>query len=124
MRTVWYLAHPVNGDDEYTNEGNMKHIIELMQFFLENDVYVVAPYYAQCVAFPESNDERREQGLAIDCVTVQKLGALMLTGHKVSTGMRVELDALLSISPYALVNLTGLSKAEIKRLYIETGKLQ
>jgi hypothetical protein len=87
---LFYLAHPLAPDDKYTFEQNMEHVVWVMRECYDAGIYVVAPYHTVSLALAENNLEHRRIGLEVDCNLVRKLDGLILTGHKLSSGMQVE----------------------------------
>lgn len=103
---VWYLAHPVAPDERFSLQENLDHTVEVLRILFETGVYAVAPWHTMLLGIPDS-PENRELGLAIDVAVVRKLGRIILTGHKVSSGMKVEIESLPSGA--TTINLVGVA---------------
>jgi len=117
-RSVWYLAHPLKPDEQYTVEQNMAHVVHMTRLFFEEGVYVCTPYHTCMLALDDTNLKHRAMGIEMDKAVLTKLNRIILVGHKVTVGMREELE-LIHSEGGAWENLTGLSDAKIHE-YIET----
>lgn len=91
---VWYLSHPIAPDTSFTFEQNIAHVKHIMRLFYDAGVRVVAPYLSIMEVLDEENLEHRRIGLEVDCVVAQKLRYFILSGHKLSSGMKTEYEAL------------------------------
>lgn len=111
--SVYYLAHPLTPDDRFTYEQNMAHVLEMVRFFLDNDVHVIAPYHTHCLVLDDQNEKHRELGLEIDVRVVKSLKRIILVGHKQSRGMTIEREACESIRG-TVHDFVGATRAEIK----------
>lgn len=91
---VWYLAHPIAGDVQYTTEQNLAHVLKIQKLFFDAEIYTTAPYYSWIVQFGGTSDFKNiMQMLDMDCECVVRLGGIILVGHKISRGMSFELEA-------------------------------
>jgi hypothetical protein len=95
---VFYLAHPLTTDDKHTYEENMDHVLKVARILLDNGVRVIVPWHTLCICMDDSNPEHRKLGLEIDCYVAAKLGRIILSGHKVSTGMAAEVRAVSAVN--------------------------
>lgn len=102
---VWYLAHPISADKQFTAQQNMDHVVKLCGILLNRSIKVVAPYHTHLLCLDDNNETHRKIGLETDCAVARALGRIVLTGHKLSDGMKAELAAC----PTAIiVNLIGM----------------
>jgi hypothetical protein len=113
---VYYLSHPLAADEKYTFQQNMDHVVHLMRLFYEEGMYVIAPYHTICLALPDDNAEYRRIGLEVDCNIARLMGNLILVGHKLSKGMKNELESA-SEGPdedKRIYDLIGLTDGELR----------
>ena len=107
---VWYLAHPVAPDDRYTYEQNMAHTLKVIGILMDAGVRVVAPWHTLCLCLDESNPDNRRLGLEIDCYVASALKRIILTGHKVSHGMKQEVQAIAKLGEEGwIIDVVGVS---------------
>lgn len=112
---VWYLSHPLAPDEHMTFQQNMDDVIRIMRICFEEGVRVIAPYHTICLALDDDNSEWRRIGLETDCYVAQKLGRIILSGHKLSTGMQNECDAAMKCKTgFHLLDIRGLHEDEIR----------
>ena len=104
---VWYLAHPIAADGEYSTEENLEHARKVLRLFLEAGIYVTAPWIPACEVLDDTNVDHRRLGLDIDTTIVSHLRKLILTGHRVSEGMYREIAAIEIVGGW-VVDLTGI----------------
>lgn len=116
---IWYLAHPLADDESYTFAQNMEHVVKLMRIFYEEGWYVVAPYHTICLALDDDNAEWRRIGLEVDCNVVRKLGKLILTGHKLSSGMRNEFLSCMETPGGVVHNFIGFTDDQLRTILRE-----
>jgi hypothetical protein len=57
---------------------------------------------------PDSDPEYRRIGLEVDCDLAKMTGLMIMTGHKVSSGMQKELEAVKTVG-HTVINLVGTS---------------
>src|SRR5947208_2104557 len=86
IHKIFYLAHPLAPDDQFTFDENMEHVVWVMRECYDAGIYVVAPYHTISLALDEDSLEHHRIGLEIDCTLIPKLDGLILTGHKRSRG--------------------------------------
>lgn len=111
---IWYLAHPVASDEVKTIDQNLADILHLMRLFTRQGVKVQAPYYTLIQACEDNEPEIRLRGMEINLRICRTFGTILLTGHKVSKGMRDELDAATECKQGGVIfNFIGMSNAEI-----------
>ena len=95
MREVYYLAHPVRGD-EAANLANAKWWLRFL-FHHDPDRVYVAPWIAEVEAFAETgfseNPDIVTKALADDVEVVRHCDGIILVGGRVSSGMQIERDA-------------------------------
>lgn len=105
-KSVWYLAHPVAADKQYTTQQNLDHILVMLKTCWQEGFRVFAPYHTMCHVFSEST-EYRQHGLEADCELVRRLGLMICVGHKLSSGMRLEAKALGELDEFYCLDFTG-----------------
>lgn len=91
---VFYMSHPLQADDKMTFQENVAHAKQMMRVCFDEGFRVVAPYLSIIEVLDDDNLEHRKIGLETDCYVAHQLGRIIMTGHKVSTGMQCELDAV------------------------------
>lgn len=112
--SVWYLAHPVAGDERFTYDQNLEHVLKIAFLCFEEGFRVYVPWYAMCLIMPDSNPEYRRIGLEVDCELARLTGLMIQTGHKLSSGMQQELDALNMEPETICINCIGANDQEIR----------
>lgn len=90
--TVWYLSHPLAPDDRYTFQQNLDHTLHMLRLVLYEGYHAIAPYHTHCLVLDDTNSQHRCLGLETDVGTARALGRIILTGHRISAGMQLELD--------------------------------
>lgn len=118
-RTIWYLAHPVAPDDRFTYEQNLAHVVHLLRVCYEEGFRVYAPWHTICLGLPDSDPEFRRIGLEVDCELVRLTGHLILCGHRLSSGMQQELNALLAVPGNVYLDGVGLNDDEFRTMLRE-----
>jgi len=102
---VWYLAHPVRADYLYSQTQNMSHTIKVLRVLLAHGVKAIAPWFTHCLIRAEGDSRSHEEGIRMDELIVPALGGVILAGHRLTNGMKRELE---SAGPGMLVhNLIG-----------------
>lgn len=113
--TVYYLSHPLAPDDRFTFDENMAHVVHLMRIFFDEGWMVIAPYHTICLALPDANDEYRRLGLECDCNMARMMGNMVLTGHKLSSGMKHEMEQAMACKKGgAIHNFIGYNDDELR----------
>ena len=112
---VYYMGHPVAGDEHFTYEQNLAHIPHMIRVLADCGIHAQAPYYATLLAYPDPTKEQITKGLLEDCEIVRCMRKIVLVGHKLSIGMGQELDALDGSG--TVLNLIGLSDQQIRRRF-------
>jgi hypothetical protein len=119
---VWYLAHPVAADAQFTTEQNLDHTVKIAEILFSAGFKVVAPWHLHCL-FLRETPENREICLEVDCFLVEKIGRMILTGHKLSAGMLREHSTLFKTSSDypdgrepRLLNFVGYKDSDLKRI--------
>lgn len=92
---IYYLAHPVTGDDEYTYEENLEHAIEIARILYAADIYVDLPWYAIIHILDNNDPKHLEVGLQIVTNIAAERDGVIMVGHKISRGMSRERDTAL-----------------------------
>jgi hypothetical protein len=120
---VWFLAHPVAGDEKYSYTDNMGikvtgitedevasiesgHVIKVLKLCYAAGFAAVAPYYELCLALDDNNPNDRTAGMLTGTTLIKGLGRLILSGHKLSRGMEQEVAACLDVGG-SYLNLIG-----------------
>jgi hypothetical protein len=112
---VFYLSHPLAPDERFTFEQNMAHVVKLIKICFDEGWYVIAPYHTICMALDDDKPEDRVKGLECDCNVARLLGNVILTGHKLSSGMEHEMDQAMACKNGGLIyNFVGYSDEELK----------
>jgi hypothetical protein len=82
-----YIAHPLgDGPDRALNRARAS---QWVAWAADQGVIPVATWITLASEWPES-EERRSQGLALDCALVERVDEMWLCGPRVSPGMNVE----------------------------------
>lgn len=114
LMPVWFLAHPVAGDERFTYEDNMGgdvhrsngHVVDLLTLCFRAGFPAIAPYHTLCLALDDNSENDRTAGMLVGTTLIKGLGRLILSGHKLSRGMEQEVAACLSVGGHYL-NLIG-----------------
>lgn len=110
---VWYLAHPIAADDQFTTEQNLDHIKLLIGLLWSCGWIAIAPYHTQVLAVPDS-PQNRKLGLECDYKVIDALGGkVILAGHRVSSGMEGEINTAERCVDCEVVDLVGKTDSEI-----------
>lgn len=92
---VWYLAHPVRSDERFSEEENLEHTKTVQKILWNAGLWTVTPWYSWILINPDfRTPEQIDEFLTMDEETVRTLGRIVLTGHKLSSGMEREFRAL------------------------------
>ena len=90
---IVYIAHPIAGDVE----GNLAHLRKIVRSFNLSPKYATSvpfvPYYMDCVAMDDNVPAERQRGLQNGLAILSRKGMvdeLMLTGNRISEGMKQE----------------------------------
>jgi hypothetical protein len=112
---VYYLSHPLAPDGDYTFQENMDHVLHLVKLFFDEGWYVIAPYHTICLALDDEKPEDRVKGLECDCNIARLMGNVVLTGHKLSSGMRHERDEAMNCKRGGTIhNFVGYNDEELR----------
>ena len=110
---VFYLAHPIKGDNVRTTEENLAHILVLQKLLLDAGIFAVAPYWTFVHFLGSGHDFPNFQDfLNADYECARKIGRIILSGHKLSSGMRFELTAVENEAG-EIIDLVGIPDDEI-----------
>lgn len=93
---LWYLAHPVRADEQYTVQQNLDHTLVVMQILWNAGFNVIAPWHTICLF--EKDESSIERCLALDQDVVKRTDGIILTGHKLSRGMMREIEVVTSFN--------------------------
>ena len=115
---IWYLAHPARSDEHYTVVENLAHVVKIQQTLLEAGIITIAPWYSWVVLYKDSApDEVLSVMLELDKEVIRRLeGRVILAGHRLSPGMRGELDETLSLPYCEVVNLINIPDDQITKM--------
>lgn len=109
---LWYLAHPVAGDDQYTYEQNMEHAKKVYVALLRAGLKVCAPWILDCMVLDDSIPEERALGMENDAAIYHRCDGIILTGHKLSRGMEREFTYFRSAGK-RIIGFIGISLDDI-----------
>lgn len=110
---LYYLAHPVAADERFTFEQNKAHVLKVLSSIHNLGIDVICNWYADICFLNETDFETRERCLKRDCDLVGRLDGIILTGHKLSSGMVRELEVVEDYNrwnredAWPIVNLVG-----------------
>lgn len=111
---IYYLAHPIAPDENYTVDQNLAHLLKMQRILWEAAIWTIIPYYTYVVEHGSGHDKPNlEEFLRFDCEVVTRCNGIILAGHKVSNGMKRELDAVTDGTVHSFVgvrdaDLTGM----------------
>jgi hypothetical protein len=92
---VAYMAHPVSGDVP----GNLARALRWLRYLSAEvgGTAFIAPWIAALMSGEDDSDpEVRARGLAHDVTVVKRCDCLVLVGGRVSQGMAMERDAMIT----------------------------
>lgn len=113
---VWFLAHPVAGDEKYSYDDNIGsneeetvgHIIQCLTMCFRAGLYAIAPYHTLCLALDDADENDRTMGTITGLSLIRSLKRVILSGHKISRGMEAEVAACLDCGGQIL-NMVGVA---------------
>lgn len=97
MRIV-FIAHPIGVDicNQYAVEKNLEKLAEIIREInlAEPNVVPFAPYYADCVALDDKNEDERERGMRNSEALLRSglVDEMRLYGEFLSYGMEMEMN--------------------------------
>lgn len=103
---VWYLSHPLAEDKKYTFQKNMDHTLHMLELCLQEGFRAIVPYHSICLLGEETAESRRV-GLEIDCFVARRLGRIILSGHKISSGMLNEYKYASLHPEFQFIDISG-----------------
>ena len=112
---LWYLAHPVSGDDSHSLELNLATTLDIQQTLWLAGVNAVCPWFSLVKIFGPAEDETLDRALKVGFEIIRRFDGLILTGHKLSEGMDAELRVALEFEK-PIVNFIGMSPVQINKL--------
>lgn len=96
-KMVFYVAHPVTTDARFTLDDNLSNVEHWIHWLTlaHPEIVFIAPWVAEVRAFRNENVDASfyDRVLSDDEEVVRHCDGIILTGGKVSTGMRRELGA-------------------------------
>lgn len=87
---VWYLAHPIAPDEKHTFQDNMDDVVEKLKMCTEEGLNVIAPYHTLLLFQNDDKIEDRKRGMECNCALIKQIAGVILSGHRMSSGMEVE----------------------------------
>lgn len=91
---LWYLAHPFASDETHTADENLGDTLGILHILSAIGMKVIAPWVGPCLYYGEEADKLLvEHMLRVDCEVVRRCDGLVLSGHRLSAGMRMEMEA-------------------------------
>jgi hypothetical protein len=110
---IYYLAHPVKGDEKYTTEQNLQHALIVQSILWEGGYATIMPWWTYCEVYGAGIPGKTlEKFLQMDVETLRRCDGLILVGHRISHGMRVEANAA-DDADMTVIDLTGIPDDEI-----------
>lgn len=92
---LFYLAHPVAADELHGVEDNLAHTLKMLRMVHEAGISVICPWFADIKAFDDTTYETRKTRMVVQKTLLLLCGGnIILTGHKLSSGMEEELDVV------------------------------
>lgn len=110
---VWYLAHPVAGDEKFTIGQNLTHSLEVARIVWDAGYRVILPWHTHCLFLDDSNPEHRATGMECNRQILESVGRIILVGHKLSGGMEAEAKIVSSLIGGVLIDLIGVSDRDL-----------
>lgn len=90
---LWYLAHPVAGDEHRTLEENLEHVLLVQKILWYEGIKAINPWYTYVRNFGQLSPQAVGPFLEMDIEVVKRCDGLVLAGHKLSRGMQFEYNA-------------------------------
>lgn len=87
---IWYLAHPVASDGHSSLKENLIHTLEVSKIVWDAGFRIIAPWHTHCLFLDDTDKEHREAGMEVNRSIVRVCRGVILTGHKLSSGMLEE----------------------------------
>lgn len=110
---VYYLAHPIKPDEHRTTVQNLAHILVVQNILTQAGIFAVAPYFSFVHMYGSGHEKANHQWMLDgDCEVARRLGRIILSGHKLSGGMRLELTAVENVAG-EVIDLIRLTDEEI-----------
>jgi hypothetical protein len=111
---LFYLAHPVAPDDLRGLSDNLAHTEKVAKILHDVGFEVICNWYLDVTILDDADPGIRERGLGRDFNLIIALkGNMILTGHKISSGMEAELVIAKGLRG-TVINLIGISDEELK----------
>jgi hypothetical protein len=110
---VWFLAHPVAGDERFTYAQNMAHIEWVARECFRAGLLVIAPYVLTCRILDDALPADRALGMSVNDGVIRGLGRLLMCGHKRSSGMQHELELVTTLLTHHVWDFVGIADAEL-----------
>ena len=103
---LYYMAHCLNPENLETYESNILSAKRNLYLLLKNKLNVIAPWIAHVdvylhevyTATKEERDDLEKAGLEIDFNVIKRVDGIILTGPRISNGMKRELDVAIKFN--------------------------
>jgi hypothetical protein len=108
---LWYLAHPVRTDEYYSESENLEHALQVQQILHEKaGLMVINSWHSFCKIHENTpiTIELMKKMFEIDSIVVEHCDGIILTGHRLSSGMQHELNVAIS-SRKDILDLIGIA---------------
>ena len=112
---LWYLAHPMKGNNLFTFEDNKRYALGIQRILWEAGIQVVNTWYSLSIIYGAGEGAEMKRYLNLDKAVIRALGGLILTGHRLSSGMRIELEFALE-NHLRIMNLINIPDEHIAAL--------
>lgn len=107
---IYYLAHPVRPDSQFTEKQNLEDVIQIQKLLWDCGVWTIIPWYTNVLIRP--NTVNIDEYLVFDEECVRRCDGIILSGHRLSDGMKAELKAAREAG-LDVINLIGVSHKHI-----------
>lgn len=110
---IYYLAHPVKSDEHFSVLENLQHALQAQKTLWELKIATIMPWWTYCQIYGAAEGELLTECLKLDEEVVTRMDGLILTGHRISHGMQLELD-MANEYGIEVIDLTGMPFADYK----------
>lgn len=110
---VFYLAHPIRGDEWFSEKDNVEHAFKVQDILWDAGLCIVNPWVSFVLLYPDEKDDL-EPFMRVNEHVLGRLRAICLTGHRLSPGMKREVTTLAN-SGGEVLDLIGVPDSELKR---------
>lgn len=103
---LYYVAHPVAGDGIMTFEENKEHTLDCLKALYDKQWPIICPWWTDLHYLDDSNQSHRETAMERQLELLRLIGGnIILTGHKISAGMQLEMVTAMGMGGH-VVDLT------------------